>query len=171
MNFSIKNTVTLFILIFTCSFLHGAETAEEGHLLANYCFYEKEDFIKINIALPVEIMSESTLHRINSPNSKGVAIKIKNDQLKYLENFYQLVDIEVYATPSPEEEGVTFEIKENLEKIPTSREILKDKITNSAKFFVKTDKHVDFRKDVLPKLTCFRDNFEHIKYVRFFTKN
>lgn len=46
-----------------------------------------------------------------------------------------------------------FEIIENLKRKPTDRKTLKDKITNSSKYFVKTDKQVNFRGAVLPELT------------------
>jgi hypothetical protein len=162
MNFSMKDTLPLWILFLTCSFLHGAETV--------YQFYEQEDCIKVKIVLPVGIMAKSTLYKINNPDSKGVAVQIKNDSLECLETFYQLVDIEMYAVPSQEEGGVTFEITENLERTPTDRKTLQDKLTNSSKYFVKTDKQVDFRKDVTPKLTFNRDS-PQIKYVRFYTKS
>jgi len=169
MNFSIKNTLPLWILFFTCSFLHGAETVVEDPYPIKYHFYEKEDFIKVKIVPPVGTMSESTLYKIYNPDPNGVAVRIKNDQLERLETFYQLIDIEVYAAPSQEEGGVTFEIREHLERKSTDRKILKDEITNTSKYSVKTDKQVDFRADVLPKLT-FNGKSPHIKYVKFFTK-
>ena len=168
MNFLIKNTLPLWILCFTCSFLHGAEAVEEDLYHTQYQFYEFEDCIKVKVVLPAGIMAKSTLYKINNSDPKGVAVLIKNDQLECLETFYQLVDIEIYAVPSQEEGGVTFEVIENLERKPTDKKTLQDKLTNSSKYFVKTDKQVDFRDDVTPKLTAIRNSPN--KYVRFFTK-
>ncbi len=156
------------ILFFTCSFLHGAETAEDLYPI-KYQFYENEDCIKVKITHPEGIKAKSTLYKINNPYSKGVTVQIKNDQLKCLEAFFQVVNIEVHAVQSREEGGVTFKIIENLERKPTNKEILTDKLTNSTTFFVKTDKQVDFRDDVIPKITG-SGNSPHIQYVRFFTK-
>jgi hypothetical protein len=169
-NFSIKNTLVLWLLYFTCSFLHGAETIGGDLYLTKYQFYENADCIKVKIVLPVGKGAESTLYKINNPDSKRVAVHITNDSLERLETFYQLVDIEVHAVSSQEEGGVTFEIVETLEKKPTDGTVLKDTLTTSSKYFVKTDKQVDFRDDILPKLTVSRDS-PHIKYVRFFTKS
>jgi hypothetical protein len=168
-NFSIKNTLALWILFFSCFFLRGAEAAEENACFTECIFWENEDCIKVKIVFPEGTIAKSTLYKINNPDPKGVSVRIKNDQLGCLETFYQLVDIEVHAVPSHEEEGVTFEIIENLEKIPTDKKILKDKLKNSTKYFVKTDKQVNFRNDIIPKLT-FSGNSPDIKYLRFFTK-
>ena len=169
MNFSIKNTLLLGILFFTCSFIHGAETVVEDPYPTEYQFSSKEDYIKVKITLPVRTMSESTLYKINNPDPKGVSVRINNDQLECSEIFYQLIDIEVHAVPSHEEEGVTFVVIKNLERIPTDGEILTDKRTRTTEYFVKTDKQVNFRNDVIPKLT-FSRNSPNIKYLRFFTK-
>lgn len=170
MKFSIKNTLALWSLFFSCSYVYGAEAVEEDPYPTKYQFYEKEDCIKVKIVLPAEIKAKSTLYKINTPNSEDVAIQIKNNPLECLENFYQLVDVEVHAISSQAEGGVTFEIIENLEIKPTDRTILKDTFTRSAKYFVKTDKQVDFRDDVLPMLTVSKDS-PNIKYLRFFTKS
>lgn len=169
MDFSIKKILPLWILFFTCSFLNGAETLKENLNLPKYKFYPKEDCIKVKIVFPVGMMDESTLYRINNPYSKGVAVRIKNNQLKCLETFYQLVDIEVYAVPCQEERKVMFEIKENLERKPTVSKVLRDTMTNITEYIVTTDKEVDFRNDVLPHLTFIRDS-PNIKYLKFYTK-
>lgn len=169
MNFSIKNTLPLWVLFFTCFFLRGAEAAEEDPFLTECKFWEKEDCIKVKIVFPEGTVAKSTLYKIKNPDPKGVSIRIKNDQLECLETFYQLVNIEVHAVPSHEEGGVTFQIIENLERIPTDKKILQDKLTNSTKYFVKTDKQVNFRNDVIPKFT-FSGNSPYINYIRFFTK-
>ena len=169
MNFSIKNILPLLILFFTCSFLHGAETAEEDLYPIKYQFYQNDDCIKVKITHPEGIKAKSTLYKIKNPSSKGVTVQIKNAQLKCLETFFQVVNIEVHAVQSREEGGVTFKIIENLERKPTNKELLTDKITNSTTYFVKTDKQVDIRNDIIPKLTG-SGNSPHIQYVRFFTK-
>ena len=169
MSFLIKNTLTLWILFFTCSCLHGAETVEEKLYPSKYQFFENEDCIKIKITHPEGIIANSTLYKIKNPYSKGVTVQLKNNQLNCLETFFQVVYIEVHAAQSREEGGVTFKIIENLERKPTNKELLTDKLTNSATYFVKTDKPVDFRDDVIPKLTG-SGNSPHIQYVRFFTK-
>lgn len=172
MNFSIKNTLSLWILFFSCSFLHGAENVEEDLYVTtenpqhSECeFYDKEDCIKVKIVLSVGRIANSELYKINNPDSKDSAFKIKNHQLECLKTFFQLADIEVYA--SQEEGGVTFKIIENLERKPTSGKTLKDTLELSQKYFIKTDKQVDF--NVTPKLTVSR-NSPQIKYLRFFTK-
>jgi len=167
MHFSIKNILTLWVLFFACSFLHAAEPTEAD--LAKYQFYEKDDCIKVKISLPAGIMPISTLYKINSPDSNGVAVQIKSSKAESLKDFYQLVSIEMYALPCPEEGGVIFEIIETLERKPTSKKIAQDKITSSSKYFVTTDNLVDFRNDILPKLTVSPSS-PYIKYVRFFTK-
>ena len=169
MNFSIKKTLPLWILFFTCFFLRGAEAAEEEPFLTECEFWENEDCIKVKIVFPEGTIAKTTLYKINNTDPKGVSVRIKNDQLECLETFYQLVDIEVHAVPSHEEEGVRFEIIENLERIPTDKRFLKNKRTNSTKYFIKTDKQVNFRNNVMPKLT-FSGNSPNIKYIRFFTK-
>jgi len=176
MTFSIKNTLPLWILFFTCSYLHGDETVEEdlydnpANPQHSKCFfYEKKDCIKIKIVLPEGIEAkDSTLYKINSPDSKGLSVKIKNNKMKCLETYFQLVDIKVHAVPSQEEGGVTFEIIETLEKKQqNSRKIIKEQIVNNCKYLFTTDKQVDF--SVFPRLT-FSAKFPNTKYLRFFTK-
>ncbi|WP_420421995.1 hypothetical protein [Simkania sp.] len=167
MNLSIKNILPLWILCFAFSFLYGAETAEENPYPINYTFYEQEDCIKVKITLPEDIKAKSTLYKINTPDPEVVAIQIKNNQMNSLEDVYHLVDIEMHAFPSPEEGGATFQITEKIVKKPTNRKILKDEIIATSTYFVKTDKQVDLRHDVLPRLTGSR-NSHQIKYVRFF---
>lgn len=161
MSFSIKNTLPLWILFFTCSFLRGTETVEE-HVYPKYYFYENKDCIKVKIVLPVDVEATSIL-------SKGVAVQIKNDKLKSLETFYQLADIKVHAIPSQEKEGVKFEIIETLERKPANKDVLEDRLTRCTEYFVKTNKQVDFKDDLPPKFTVSPDS-PHIKYLRFFTK-
>ena len=168
MKFSIKNVLALCVLFFTCSFLHGDETIDTDLYLAKYTFYENEGCIKVKIVFPVEVKAKTTLYQINNSDSQGVSVQIKNDLLKGLKSFYQLVDVEVHATPSPEKGGVMFEIIEILEKKP-AKKIRKDTITSTSKYFFQIDKQVEFRDDVTPTLTVSK-NSSNIKYLRFFTK-
>jgi len=169
MNFSIKNTLPVWILLFSCFFLRSAEAVEETSYFTECTFWEKEDCIKVKMPFREGTIPESTVYKINNPDPKGVSVRIKNDQLEYLETFYQIVDIEVHAVPSDEEMVVWFEIIENLERISTDENILTYKLTNSSRYFLETDKHVNFRQDVLPLLT-FSKNSPDTKYLRIFTK-
>jgi len=169
MNFLKKTTLLPLILFFIFFSLHRAEAANGNPYDIKYQFIKKEDCIKVKIVLPVGVMPDSTLCRIKNPDSKGLAIKIKNDSLEYIETVNQLVDIEIYAIPCPKEGGVTFEIIENLERKSTDRKYIEYKHTTTTKYFVKTDKQIDFKDNVLPKLTVSQ-NSPDIKYVRFFTK-
>ncbi|MCH9630435.1 MAG: hypothetical protein S4CHLAM37_04350 [Chlamydiia bacterium] len=169
MIFSKKSTLPLWILCFACSFLIGSENLKEYYTSPKYHFYEKEDCIKVKIVLSEGVMAQSSLRRIDSPDIWGIAAQIRNDSLKYLETYYQLVNVEINGVAFPEQGGVMFEIKENLEREPSSKRILRDKYTITSTCFIETDKQVDLRDDVNPRLTVSK-NSPYIKYVRFFTK-
>lgn len=66
---------------FAGSFLNGAEIGEEYPNCINYQFYEKEDFIKLKRVLSEGVKAECKLCKINNPDSKGLAVEIKNDSL------------------------------------------------------------------------------------------
>lgn len=169
MNFSIKKILPLFALFFACSFLHADDKPEEAQNFGKYYFFEKEDCVKVMIKLPEGSMDESTIIRLKSPDSKTMSVKIKNNSMRKLMDFEQLVDIEIHAYASPEEEGMTFDVIEHLENKPSNGPVAKITRTQSTTYFVKLDKPVTSIVNVLPKLTIVR-GIPNIKYVRFYTK-
>ena len=163
----------VWILFFTCSFLYGSENFEsedfEDPYPVEYRFYENADCMKIKITHPKGIEAIGVLTKVrSSPGSEGVTVIISNKQLKRLEDYYQLVDMELHAISSPEKGGVTFELISRLERKPMDSRITRDMIINSETCFVETDRPLNFRDDVMPKLTGSA-NSSNIQYVRFFT--
>lgn len=172
MNFSIKKTLPLWILIFTCLFLGGAEATEEDSylsLLTDCRFLDQEDGIKVKMVFAEGTIGKCTTYKIKKPNPESMSVQIQNDQPEYLEYlgaFYQIVDVEVHATPSYEEEGITFQVIEHLEIHTPDKKIANQKHTNSTKYFIKTDKKLNYK--TMPHLTVGKNSPE-IKYIKFFT--
>ena len=166
---SIKKTLPLWVLVFTCFCLHGAETEKEDPYPIIYELYIMEDYIELELILPEGIKSPCTLCKINTPNSKGVKVRMKSVRPECLENSFQLGHIEAHIVSSQTKGELKFEIIKTLEQYWDDSDTIKRRIVDKKVHHVALNKPIALRDDVVPKLTRSKTS-PNIKYIKFFTK-